>query len=91
MSVLFGMSYYSWNMMSKFLIAMDNAKRSGQLIGIALALGIIFPNQTVSLAGFSLGSEVVKSCLETLYECKATHIVHQIAFLAGATHFNAKE
>jgi hypothetical protein len=70
---------------------MDNAKLSGELLGIAISLGLIFSNQTISLAGFSLGSQVTKSCLQTLFECGAHHIVHQTAFIAGATHFNSDE
>jgi hypothetical protein len=53
--------------LSKFPEAIKNAKLSGQLLGLAISLGLICSNQTVSFAGFSLGSQVVKSCLETLY------------------------
>ena len=71
--------------------AIKNAKLSGELLGIAISLGLICANQTISISGFSLGSQVTKSCLQTLYECEAHHIVHQTAFMAGATHFNSNE
>jgi hypothetical protein len=71
--------------------AIKNAKLSGELLGIAISLGLICANQTISISGFSLGSQVTKSCLQTLYECEAHHIVHQAAFMAGATHFNSNE
>jgi hypothetical protein len=43
--------------------AMINAKLTGDLLGIALALGLICPNQTISIVGFSLGTQVAKSCI----------------------------
>ena len=32
------------------------AKASGKLIGLAIALGLVFPNQTLSIVGYSLGA-----------------------------------
>lgn len=43
------------------------AKLSGKLLACALALGQPFKSQTVSLIGFSLGSQVVKTCVKTLH------------------------
>jgi hypothetical protein len=42
------------------------AKETGRLLGVALACGWPFTKQTVSLLGFSLGGQVVKSCLKCL-------------------------
>jgi len=46
--------------------AKQNAKLTGKMVGIALALGYPFKLQTISLIGFSLGTQVIKSCLRTL-------------------------
>lgn len=43
------------------------AKLSGKLLACALALGQPFQSQTISLIGFSLGCQVVKTCLKTLH------------------------
>ena len=45
------------------------------MIGISLALGIPFNNQSVSLMGFSLGCEVIKSCLKMLKILGATDVI----------------
>jgi hypothetical protein len=86
-----GISSIFAKLFSKFMKAIKNAKLSGELLGIAISLGLVCANQTISLSGFSLGSQVTKSCLETLYDCKAHNVVHQTVFMAGATHFNANE
>jgi Protein of unknown function (DUF726) len=52
-----------------------------------LALGYPFSTHTVSLIGFSLGSQVIKSTLKTLHRIGATDIIHNVHFLGGATHF----
>jgi hypothetical protein len=45
-----------------------NAEKAGKLLACMLALRFPFTYQTVSLVGFSLGTQVIKSCLETLHE-----------------------
>ena len=70
-----------------FIKSIDNARMAGDLIALAISLGLIFPNQTFSLAGYSLGSEAVKSCIKTLYECGAHHVLHEVAFLGGIAEF----
>ena len=52
-----------------------NAKLAGTLLACTLALRDPFQSQTVSLIGFSLGCQVVKSCLKTLMELGATDII----------------
>ena len=51
---------------SLFKVAKANAKLAGKLLACALALRLPFKTQTVSLVGFSLGCQVIKSCLKTL-------------------------
>jgi hypothetical protein len=35
--------------------------------------------------GFSLGGQVIKSCLKCLHKLGAYDIIHQVTFLGGAT------
>ena len=53
----------------------DMAKMTGQLIACSLAIGYPFYSQSVSLIGFSLGCQVIKSILKTLNELGAQDIV----------------
>ena len=39
----------------------------------------------MSLIGFSLGSQVIKSCIKCLNKIGAKDIIHQVTFLGGAT------
>ncbi len=54
---------------------------------MALALGYPFTNQTVSLLGFSLGTQVIKSCMKTLAKLGASDIIHNVTLLGGASHY----
>lgn len=60
---------------SVFKDSKANAKLAGVLLGCALALREPFRGQTVSLVGFSLGCQVIKSCLKTLLFLGATDVV----------------
>ena len=71
----------------KFDKALKNAKITGQLLAIALVLGYPFNTHTISFAGYSLGCEVIKSCLLTLSRLGADNLIHNVTFLGGATHF----
>ena len=51
------------------------AKETGKILAIALANGWPFIKQTVSLVGFSLGGQVVKSCIKCLYKLGAKDVV----------------
>ena len=76
------------------------AKWAGKLLACALALHMPFKTQTVSLIGFSLGTQVIKSCLKTLHEiyeypCEpplgprlAPDIIQSVTLLGGACHFS---
>ena len=49
-----------------FMKARTNAKITGKVLGHYLALGNEFQTYSISLIGFSLGSQVIKSCLNTI-------------------------
>ena len=53
-------------------------------MAFALATGQPFLTQSVSLVGFSLGNQVIKSCLKTLHMLGATEIIHNVTFMGGA-------
>jgi ABC-type Mn2+/Zn2+ transport system permease subunit len=76
-----------FNYWSYFTDAIKKADLTGRLIGISLALGYPFSTQTISLLGFSLGTQVIKTCLETLYELGAFDIINNVTLLAGASHY----
>ena len=61
-----------------------NAKLAGMLLGFALALREPFRSQSVSLVGFSLGCQVIKSCLKTLRFLGAFDVVQNVTFLGAA-------
>lgn len=52
-----------------------NAKLAGTLLGCSLAIREPFLTQSVSLIGFSLGCQVIKTCLKTLYKLKAFDVI----------------
>lgn len=59
---------------------------SGKLLAHFLASdNSIFCNHSVTLIGFSLGSQVSKSCVNRLAQLKRSDIIHNVYFLAGAT------
>ncbi|TNV83636.1 hypothetical protein FGO68_gene10597 [Halteria grandinella] len=68
----------------QFCQAIINAKQTGKLLAIALALGYPFPNQTISLIGFSLGSQVIKSTIKTLHKIGVHDLIQNVHFLGGA-------
>jgi len=69
-------------------LALDKARQAGKMLAICLALGFPFLSQTVSLVGYSLGCQVIKSCLKTLHRIGAHEIIHNVTFLGGATNFH---
>ena len=74
-----------------FKKSVKKSKLTGKLLGLAISLGLIFQNQTLSLIGFTLGAETAKSCINTLYACGAHKIVHEIVLIGGLTSFKTKE
>lgn len=70
--------------MNMFKDGKKNAKLAGQLLGYTLAMRRPFLTQSVSLIGFSLGTQVIKSCLKTLHALGASQIIHNVTFMGGA-------
>lgn len=82
-----------------FQDAKKKAKLAGKLLACALALRMPFKTQTVSLVAFSLGTQVVKSCLKTLHQIYGSpsepplaqglppDIIQSATLLGGASHF----
>lgn len=62
-----------------FMHAIQIAKVSGKLLAHSLMLQFPFVNQSISLVGFSLGTQVIYSCLEELKAYNADNISkHQL-------------
>ena len=57
---------------------------TGKLLAYTLATLFPFPTQSISLVGFSLGNQVIKSCLKELHSLNANHIIHHVTHLAAA-------
>ena len=57
-----------------FVQSINTAKLSGKLLAHALMLQFPFVNQSISLVGFSLGTQVIYSCLEELRNYNAENI-----------------
>ena len=86
----------------QFKQARENCKVAGKLLACYLALRRgISKSQTVSLIGFSLGTQVIKSCVKTLHNLyhgpdlvqkspKNLHcdIIHNVTLLGGASHYD---
>jgi hypothetical protein len=69
-----------------FKDAKASAKLTGKLLACVLAAGYPFTNQTISFVGFSLGCQVIKSCLKMLHKLGAAQMVHEVTLLGGATN-----
>ena len=67
--------------------AKKNAKLTGKMVGIMLALGHPFRSGCVSLIGFSLGTQVIKSCLKTLHKIGADNLIQNVTLMGGAASF----
>ena len=75
-----------------FKTARNNAKVTGKMIAHFLASkGHIFGNQTVSLMGFSLGSQVCKSTINRLSKLGINDLVQNVYLLAGATYIKTSK
>ena len=64
------------------------AKKSGEILAYAIASQIPFGAQSISLVGFSLGSQVLYSCLYKLRELSEENeyikdIIYNVNFMAG--------
>ena len=69
-----------------FMECKRKAKYAGKILALFLASNEEFNNCQINLAGFSLGSQVLKYCIKELDEIKGHRImINNIVFLAGAT------
>ena len=73
------------NETNKFTCAVDLAKKSGKLLALLMCLDFPQRYKKVDLIGFSLGCQVIKSCLAQLKKNKAYKIVRNVYFMGGAT------
>ena len=51
----------------------------------------LFQDQTFSLIGFSLGSQVCKSTVNRLHKLGKDGLIHNVYFLAGATYISPQK
>ena len=66
--------------------AIKRAIISGKILATILACKYIFKNCYINLVGFSLGCQVLYSCLEQLNKYNCTNIINNVTFLGGAVH-----
>lgn len=76
-----------------FLNAKANSKLGGKMLACAMACQYPFETQTISLVGFSLGTQVTKSCLKTLHQfgmlSKGQHsYIQNVTLMGGAINFS---
>ena len=67
----------------------ETARMTGKLLAHFLALGRdspVFGDHTFSFLGFSLGSCLLKSCVNRLRKLGMNKLIHNIYFMAGATY-----
>ena len=75
-----------------FKTARKCAKKSGELLALILKDKKIYGDSKINLIGHSLGGQLIKSCLKTLYllnkedsDPKENFKINNVVFLAGAT------
>lgn len=66
---------------------------TGKVIGHFLSLGTYLESYSISLIGFSLGSQVIKSCLNTIANLDIVHKspIQNVYFLGGATYIKEEK
>ncbi|CAI2371862.1 unnamed protein product [Moneuplotes crassus] len=84
-----------WKMLAKetnkFTAAVELAQKSGALLAYLICLDFPQKYKKVDLIGFSLGTQVIKSCLETLKKLNVTSIIDNVYFMGGATWLNISD
>ena len=76
-----------------FLSAKSHSKLAGKMLACAIACSYPFETQTVSLVGFSLGTQVTKSCLKTLHQFGMLSrgqysAIQNVTLMGGAINFS---
>ena len=61
------------------------SKDIGKLLGIILHSRLFFPCCSINLIAFSLGCNVIKHCIKTLYEFESFDIINNVVLMGGAT------
>ena len=85
-TLIFKSLIFIFNAANLFLECKRKAKYAGKILALFLASNEEFNNCQINLAGFSLGSQVLKYCLKELDEIKGHRImINNALFLAGAT------
>ena len=72
-----------WDSRKTFLKMLKLAEIYGKLLAHLLMIQFPFINQSISLVGFEVGSQVVYSCLEELKKMGADNIIHNVYFIKG--------
>jgi hypothetical protein len=75
----------------QFASAIDLAKKSGKLLAYFLCLDYPMLFDNVDLIGFSLGTQVIKSCLTQLRRLGAYEIIGSIYLMGGATCIHSED
>jgi len=75
----------------KFTKGVELAKKSGELLAYLLLLDFPEKYKKVDLIGFSLGTQVIKSCLQTLNTLGVKSLIKNVYFMGGATWLNVNE
>ena len=85
-TLIFKSLMFIFNAAKLFIECKRKAKYAGKILALFLASNEEFNNCQINLAGFSLGSQVLKYCLKELDEIKGHRImINNVVFLAGAT------
>ena len=85
-TLIFKSLIFIFNAAKLFKECKTKAKYAGKILALFLASNEEFNNCQINLAGFSLGSQVLKYCLKELDKIKGYRImINNVLFLAGAT------
>jgi len=82
---------FAFDYRSLFTNSVKIAKISGKLLAHALMLQFPLECESVSLVGFSLGTQVIYSCLEELKKYNYDNIINNVYFLGGAVNVHKDE
>lgn len=74
------------NIGETFIRAKENAKLSGKILAGIIFSKSFFKDFSINLVGFSLGTQVIKSCIKELYRMKCFDVIKNVTFLGGATN-----
>lgn len=71
-----------------FLETVQVGKMTGKLLAHYLAADPYFESKSISLVGYSLGCQVLKSALNRIRKLHRKDLIHNVLFLAGAANFD---